>query len=57
VFFSPSSPYAGNRAHAKIKFPRDLKNIVLYFFLSIVAYWALQYVADVILRFMKTFGK
>jgi hypothetical protein len=55
VFLSPSSSWVSNRADEKIKFPRDLRYIALYFFLSIVAYWALQYVVEAVLYFINKF--
>ena len=49
VFISPNSPFTVFRAGEKIKYPRDLKYVALYFFLAFVGHWALRHVTEVIL--------
>ena len=53
VFISPNSPFTGFRAGEKIKYPRDLKYIALYFFLAFVVHWAFRYVTESIMYFVK----
>lgn len=52
LFGSPNSHYAIKFNSSEIDFRNSIKNLVLWVFLSIIIYWSLHFIYDVILYFL-----
>jgi len=48
LFLNSESPLVRKNRGVQVKLPRDLKHIVEFFFLFLIAYWSLGYIIDAI---------